>query len=322
MPSARAARAARLASRSGSRREARRRWPRQAARPEAADAASSRDGRFQGGQRAGRRVPAVARAAIDGRRLPSRRSTLPLGGDGGAAARVARARPGRRPAAGQRCCGSRAAAQPSAGPERAGQVPAVDGGDVARRSGPGSRVVPVERWPSSAPGLDASSARPSSPPAPAVRDEAEVVGGQGGQQAHADVGRRGAMRDARARDLLEVVRRQAMVLLAREGLEVRATSCARRGGGAGGPRRRARCRRTGTGGSARRRGAGATAHKHEHGQGRGQRGGPQRARTSGQAQQRRWPGWRLISAQEEARAGRRARGRRPPPSPIPAGGAG
>ncbi len=52
------------------------------------------------------------------------------------------------------------------------------------------------------------------------RDEAEVVGGQGGEQAHADVGGRGAVGDARLGDLLEVVGRQPVIVGAGEGGEV------------------------------------------------------------------------------------------------------
>ena len=79
----------------------------------------------------------------------------------------------------------------------------------------------LSRWPSkrSRPSIVVSvaSIRAASSSRP---DEAEVVRGQRREQAHADVGGRRAVRDPRLGDLLEVVRRQAVVLGAHEGREV------------------------------------------------------------------------------------------------------
>ncbi len=103
-----------------------------------------------------------------------------------------------------------------------GEVSAVDGGDVARQErSQGPRVVPVQEvalvpfQP-----FDRVEGLPGTGRQLLPLDEAEVVGGQRRQKAHADVRRRGAMRDAGLRHLLHVVRRQAVVFVARERLEV------------------------------------------------------------------------------------------------------
>ena len=86
--------------------------------------------------------------------------------------------------------------------QRAGEVAAVDGRDVARvQRRQRRRVVPVEEVAlGTARAPRASSASRSSRSTSAVgREVAEIVRGQRREQAHADVGRRGAPRQLRAR---------------------------------------------------------------------------------------------------------------------------
>src|SRR4030095_5940988 len=55
-------------------------------------------------------------------------------------------------------------------------------------------------------------------------DESQIVGGERGEQAEADVGRRGAVRDRQVRAPLDVVRWKMMILWPDERLEIRPRS--------------------------------------------------------------------------------------------------
>ena len=106
--------------------------------------------------------------------------------------------------------------------ERARQVPAVDGRDVAgRQRRQALRVVPVEQValvPLQA--LHRREGRVDPLGQGVFGDEAEVVGGQRREQPHPDVGGRGPMGHPGLGRLLEVVGGQAVVLGAHEVLEV------------------------------------------------------------------------------------------------------
>ena len=103
----------------------------------------------------------------------------------------------------------------------AGQVAAVDRGDVGRQQGlQGLRVVPVEEVALVAlQPVHGVQRRPRTLDQLVQRDVAEVVGRQAGQQRQSDVGGRGAAGNAFDRMFLHVVGRQEVVGRADEGLE-------------------------------------------------------------------------------------------------------
>src|SRR5262249_51274746 len=95
----------------------------------------------------------------------------------------------------------------------ASQIATVDGGHVARQERlAGARVVPVEEMPPEA--LQVAerlqAVLESSDPL-CYAEPAKLVRRRRAEQIHADVGRRGALRQYRDRRLLEVIRRQVMV---------------------------------------------------------------------------------------------------------------
>ena len=107
------------------------------------------------------------------------------------------------------------------GQQMAGEVAAIDGGDVARtqrlqRAG----VVPVVEMPAiSRQRLQCAQRGGSARQQRACADVAKVAGGQIGQQGQSDIGRRSAMRDGLRRVFLHIVWRQPVVFGAGEGLE-------------------------------------------------------------------------------------------------------
>ncbi|KAF5056937.1 hypothetical protein DSECCO2_362090 [anaerobic digester metagenome] len=107
------------------------------------------------------------------------------------------------------------------GQEMPGQVPAVHGGDVARRQrGQGQGVVPVVEM-AFIPFQRAHGAQRlhGAVEERAGRDEPEVAGGEVRQQRKAHVGRRGAVRNHGGGVLLEVVGGEPLVLGADECFE-------------------------------------------------------------------------------------------------------
>ena len=168
------------------------------------------------GHAGGRGSPASCRRGPRGRRRARRPRT-------GRARRARRACRRAREAASARRSGS-ARQLVEAGREREqvpGQVAAVDRRDVHRPQRlEGPRVVPVVEVPPVARHPIQRRERPLRPRDHLARgDVAEVVGGEVREQRQADVGRRGAVRDPVRRILLEVVRRQIVVLRPDERLE-------------------------------------------------------------------------------------------------------
>ena len=124
--------------------------------------------------------------------------------------------------------------------QRAGEIAAVDGRDVARmQRRQRRRVVPVEEM--SLVALEALERRqrPIEPIGQRLgREVAEIVRRQRREQPHADVGRRGAPRQPRlVAILLVVVGRQPAVVSGRRTSRSSATSGARSGAAAAAPRR-------------------------------------------------------------------------------------
>ncbi len=128
----------------------------------------------------------------------------------------------------------------------AGKVSAVDRRHVARRKRlQGLRVVPVIEV-SAVPRRAAPWCERSRRPLDqrSGGDVTEIVGRQVREQAEADVGRRGAMRDQGARVFLEIVGRQPVVVLADKSRRRKPRSCARSCAGSGpGPQSGAASRR-------------------------------------------------------------------------------
>ena len=102
-----------------------------------------------------------------------------------------------------------------------GQIAAIDRRDVFRLQRPQvARVVPVEEMPAEALELaHGGEGRLQPVRRIEVTQPGEVAGGEDGEQVHADIRRRGAMRDGRLRVLLKIVGRKHVVLRRHEALE-------------------------------------------------------------------------------------------------------
>ena len=99
--------------------------------------------------------------------------------------------------------------------QMAGEIAAVDGGNILRaRAARRSRVsYQLKKWPRKrAMRAIVASVASSRSTVSSRADPAEVARADDGEQIEADVGRRGAMRDDRRRVLLEIVRRQHVVV--------------------------------------------------------------------------------------------------------------
>ena len=113
-------------------------------------------------------------------------------------------------------------------PERAGEVAAVDRRHKARcERRQGQRLVPIQEMAGVFfEAIERVEHVADAGGQAALVDEAEVARGEGGEEAHRDVGGRGAMGDPGVGDLLVIVRRQPMVFGPGKALEVAPKSCA------------------------------------------------------------------------------------------------
>ena len=102
------------------------------------------------------------------------------------------------------------------------EVAAVDRRNIARRQRRQALgVVPVEEMAVESFEPFDCGQRPVDPcDEVAGVDESEIARGKGGEQTHADIGGRRAMRDHRRRRVLKIVRRQAVIVSAVEGFEI------------------------------------------------------------------------------------------------------